>query len=488
MSLVPDAPAFLQSTEPDDSMELYSDNGQPVEDIDIDFDREETAPTVNDDLMLDDAKSDIEMPVETTTNVEIDEAMLDDVVNAEDTEVPEEGMEDDDAVVNEDAIINEDAVIIEDTVIDEDDEELLDFSDIDEPEKVTANVTITSAPSLDFAVVHTTTLGDELDEQSVTQLDAVRETSAAAEVPPQLVPPEESADESTQQSLHNSVEPEVTEQTDQVPVSAAPNTQSAAVTTSTQYEQDETDLLDDFEEDVQHDDPTERLQQNAKEYPQHDDPTERFQQIVPEKYPQNGDPTERVQPNDAEEYPQNEEIEDPELREDTQEGLQPGTNASTVQLSQIGSADGLIRPHKTDESLGKCNDSNSDGDTNAAAVAQDADVIASGDVETQAVKGKGTPTTFTGLHPVLCSFAQEQYPLFPLKTTIEGSEHFAAVRLLEDENLVHSSFGDLLRACRLRMIEEIGVVSELDELCADIEVLGLKFSEVNTSLTSYEPR
>lgn len=471
MAHVTDTPAFLQSTEPDDSMELYPDNGQPVEDIDIDFDREETVPPVNDDLMLDDAKSDIEMPVETTTNIATDEAMLDDIIDGEDAvvpevpEVPEEGMEDD--------------------LIDEDDEELLDFSDIDEPEKVTGHDTITSTLSLDLAVAPTTTLGDGVDGHSLAQLDTIHETSGAAEVSPQLAPLE-SADDGTQQSLHNSTEPKATEQIDQVPISAAPDTESTAVPSSTQYQLEEDDLLDDLEEDVQYHDPTERVQQNAEEHSRQNDPTERLQQNA-EAYSQHDDPTERIQQHDAEECLQREEPNDPELRQNTEEDLQPEANASSVHLSQTGSADHLIHPHETDETLGKGINGNPVVDTTAAAMVQDTDALASEVVETQAVMSTGSPTTCTGLHPILCYFEQEQYPLFPLKTTVEGSEHFAAAGLLEDENLVNSSLGDLLRACRLRMIEEIGVVSEVDELTAEVELLGLKFSEVNTSLTSYEP-
>ncbi|KAF2148371.1 hypothetical protein K461DRAFT_324722 [Myriangium duriaei CBS 260.36] len=73
--------------------------------------------------------------------------------------------------------------------------------------------------------------------------------------------------------------------------------------------------------------------------------------------------------------------------------------------------------------------------------------------------------TFTGLHPTVVKYDGGQYTLFPSSEPSEGEEYFLA-----DENLVNSSIGDLLQACRAVLGEAITEDFELELQVDDLEL------------------
>lgn len=87
--------------------------------------------------------------------------------------------------------------------------------------------------------------------------------------------------------------------------------------------------------------------------------------------------------------------------------------------------------------------------------------------------------TMTGLHPTVVEYDGNEIYLFPSREP-SGSEQY----LLENENLVSTSLGDLLQACRSVLGESL---SEDEELVLGFEELDLYVSEVSSFCSTYLP-
>lgn len=87
--------------------------------------------------------------------------------------------------------------------------------------------------------------------------------------------------------------------------------------------------------------------------------------------------------------------------------------------------------------------------------------------------------TMTGLHPTVVEYDGNEIYLFPSREP-SGSELY----LLENENLVSTSLGDLLQACRSVLGESL---SEDEELVLGFEELDLYVSEVSSFCSAYLP-
>jgi hypothetical protein len=77
----------------------------------------------------------------------------------------------------------------------------------------------------------------------------------------------------------------------------------------------------------------------------------------------------------------------------------------------------------------------------------------------------------TGLHPTIVEYQENEVYLFPSRDPAVPEQY-----LLQNENLVTTSLGDLLQACRAALGDGI---SEDEELVLGVEELDLYVSEVS---------
>ncbi|KAI4723367.1 hypothetical protein E4T48_00513 [Aureobasidium sp. EXF-10727] len=87
--------------------------------------------------------------------------------------------------------------------------------------------------------------------------------------------------------------------------------------------------------------------------------------------------------------------------------------------------------------------------------------------------------TVTGLHPTIVEYQENEVYLFPSRDPAVPEQY-----LLQNENLVTTSLGDLLQACRTALGDGI---SEDEELVLGVEELDLYVSEVRLGISSATP-
>lgn len=406
----------LQPPPSDDTMEISSDFGNIDGDIDIDFDEPQDAVNYADDeQMIDDVKSQHD-----------DDVMQDDPVTATDHHHPVE-----DRVMQDDAS----------SALHEHDEELLDFSDDEDNFPPPVNVSVsapaaTTTPTL-HSVSNTTDPVEQVQSDLATELLA--DGAAIVHQPDQLQQPDHLAE---QTDIAQDTEQWAPAHEETAPIDA----QVASL---------------DGQENGAH---------GGEAY------------VAPENnHPGPAVATEHVAESQTEDTHQGlvsaivestevavEALDDDDDAE--QQHADPDAPHLTAAHSPAVAADNA--PAANDAALEPALESKPSALTVDTEVSKYDEVDDDDDDHAAAARQRHSQSpTITGLHPTIVEYETNEIYLFPSRDSSISSTY-----LLQDENLVTTSLGDLLQACRTVLADNI---SENEELVLGVKELGLYVSEVS---------